>query len=96
MNHLPLHVRVPIEENNPSITRLEEKCIKCGMCKDVCTNAIGVHGTYVFMFPNDKAAEIAVRTVREYKKKTGSRIEVIFNVFKEQDERIYRELLQTD
>ena len=48
MNHLPLHVRVPIEENNPSITRLEEKCIKCGMCKDVCTNAIGVHGTYTF------------------------------------------------
>lgn len=33
MNHLPLHVRVPIEGNNPSITRLEEKCIKCGMCK---------------------------------------------------------------
>ena len=32
MNHLPLHVRVPIEGNNPSITRLEEKCIKCGMC----------------------------------------------------------------
>ena len=52
--------------------------------------------TGVFMFPNDKAAEIAVRTVREYKKKTASRIEVIFNVFKEQDERIYRELLQTD
>ena len=52
--------------------------------------------TGVFMFPNDKAAEIAVRTVREYKKKTGSRIEVIFNVFKEQDERIYREQLQTD
>lgn len=48
MNHLPLNVRVPIEGNNPSITRLEEKCIKCGMCKDVCTNAIGVHGTYTF------------------------------------------------
>lgn len=48
MNHLPLNVRVPIEENNPSITRFEEKCIKCGMCKDVCTNVIGVHGTYTF------------------------------------------------
>ncbi|MGN0325680.1 MAG: rubrerythrin [Lachnospiraceae bacterium] len=46
MNHLPLNVRVPIEENNPSIMRLEEKCIKCGMCKEVCTNQIGVHGTY--------------------------------------------------
>lgn len=46
MNHLPLDVRVPIEENNPSICRNEEKCIKCGMCKEVCTNYIGIHGTY--------------------------------------------------
>lgn len=46
MNHLPLNVRVPIEDNNPSIVRAEEKCIKCGMCKEVCTHQIGVHGTY--------------------------------------------------
>lgn len=49
--------------------------------------------TGVFLFPNDKAAEIAVRTVREYRKQTGSDIEVIFNVFKEQDEQLYRKLL---
>lgn len=52
--------------------------------------------TGVFMFPNDKAAEIAVRTVQEYKAETGSKIEVIFNVFKEQDERIYSKLLRAD
>lgn len=52
--------------------------------------------TGVFMFPNEKAAEIAVQTVQEYKTETGSRIEVIFNVFKEQDERIYRKLLRAD
>ena len=46
MNHLPLDVRVPIEPDNPSIVRAEEKCIKCGMCKNVCTQDIGVHGTY--------------------------------------------------
>ena len=46
MSHLPLNIRVPIEEDNPSIIRMEEKCIKCGMCKDVCTSQIGVHGTY--------------------------------------------------
>ena len=40
----------------------------------------------VFMFPNDRAAEIAVQTVQEYKAETGSKIEVVFNVFKEQDE----------
>ena len=48
MNHLPLNVRVPIENENPSIVRCEEKCIKCGMCKEVCTKDIGVHGTYTF------------------------------------------------
>ena len=52
--------------------------------------------TGVFMFPNDEAAEIAVRTVQEYKAETGSKIEVIFNVFKEQDERIYSKLLRAD
>ena len=44
--HLPLSVRVPIEEDNPSILRKESLCIKCGMCKEVCTAQIGVHGTY--------------------------------------------------
>lgn len=49
-----------------------------------------------FHFPNDRAAEIAIRTVKEYKKQTHSKIEVIFNVFKELDYNIYRELLRTD
>lgn len=46
-----------------------------------------------FHFSNDKAAQIAVQTVEEYKTQTNSRIEVIFNVFKELDIDIYRELL---
>ena len=52
--------------------------------------------TGIFMFPNDRAAEIAVQTVQEYKAETGSKIEVVFNVFKEQDERLYRKLLSAD
>ena len=47
-----------------------------------------------FHFPNDKAAEIAIQTVKDYKKETQSKMEVIFNVFKELDYNIYRELLQ--
>ena len=47
-----------------------------------------------FRFPNQRAAEIAVKTVREYRKQTGSEIEVIFNVFKDIDDEIYRELLE--
>lgn len=47
-----------------------------------------------FHFPNDKAAEIAIRTVKEYKAQTQSKTEVVFNVFKEYDYNIYRELLE--
>ncbi len=49
--------------------------------------------TGVFMFPNERAAEIAVQTVRDYRTETNSRIEVIFNVWKDIDYEIYRELL---
>ncbi|MBQ7715273.1 MAG: macro domain-containing protein, partial [Clostridia bacterium] len=49
--------------------------------------------TGVFGFPQKRAAEIAVRTVKEYKANTHSKIEVIFNVFKDEDHDVYRELL---
>lgn len=49
--------------------------------------------TGVFGFPQIRAAEIAVQTVREYKAETHSDIEVIFNVFKDEDYEIYRGLL---
>lgn len=47
-----------------------------------------------FHFPNDKASEIAINTVKEYKEKTNSKIKVIFNVFKDKDYEIYRKLLK--
>lgn len=55
LNHLPLSVRVPIEADNPSIVRWEEKCIRCGMCKEACTNLMGVHGTYTLEQTGGKA-----------------------------------------
>ena len=49
-----------------------------------------------FHFPNDKAAEIAVAVVKEYKARTGSKIKVIFNVFKEVDYAIYARIFGAD
>ncbi|MCM1091761.1 MAG: protein-ADP-ribose hydrolase [Muribaculum sp.] len=49
--------------------------------------------TGVFCFPNEKAAEIAVQTVMEYREKTNSDMEVVFNVFKNEDYEIYKKLL---
>lgn len=49
-----------------------------------------------FHFPNDKAAEIAVRTVKEYREQIHTSMEVVFNVFKNEDYEIYRKLLGAD
>ena len=50
-----------------------------------------------FHFPNQEAAEIAVRTVREFLEQQTTSVErVIFNVFKDLDAAIYRRLLGPD
>ena len=49
--------------------------------------------TGVFRFPNQRAAEIAVETVKRYKAETQSEMKVIFNVFKDLDREVYRRLL---
>ncbi len=49
-----------------------------------------------FHFPNEQAAEIAVRTVKEFYKKQSSVKKVIFNVFKDLDKEIYARLLGAD
>ena len=59
-------------------------------CKSIAFCCIS---TGVFGFPQHKAAQIAVDTVMEYKKTTGSDIKVIFNVFRDDDLMIYRDLL---
>ena len=46
-----------------------------------------------FHFPNELAAEIAIRTVKEYQQKSQAGLEVVFNVFKNKDYEIYKRLL---
>ena len=47
-----------------------------------------------FHFPNQQAAEIAVRTVKEWQRNNLDKVEVIFNVFKDIDYEIYKSLLR--
>lgn len=49
-----------------------------------------------FHFPGELAARIAIQTVSEHESIRQNRIRVIFNVFKEQDELLYRRLLRAD
>lgn len=71
-------------------------CLELAAQKGLKSIAFCCISTGEFHFPNDKAAQIAVQTVQEFKEKTQSNIEVIFNVFKELDDSIYRNLLRAD
>lgn len=51
--HKFLEIRIPIEEDNPSIQRIEELCIKCGQCRRVCENDIAVGKLYSLDKTND-------------------------------------------
>ena len=83
------------------VTREDEELLAC--CYRECMKLAADNGvksiafcclsTGVFRFPQKRAAQIAVRTVKDFLDK-DSRIEkVIFNVFKDEDLRIYGELL---
>ncbi len=54
--HLSPEIRVPIEKDNVSIQRWEDKCIKCGQCRNICQDYITVLGHYSL----DKTNDIAI------------------------------------
>lgn len=66
-------------------------CLEAAVKNHIDSIAFCCISTGVFGFPQKKAAEIAVQTVREFRKNND--IRVIFNVFKDEDAEIYRKLL---
>lgn len=81
----------------------EKDCDLLASCYRSCLEIAEIHqiksiafcciSTGEFHFPNDMAAQIAVDTVKKYLSETDSEIEVIFNVFKDEDWEIYKRLL---
>ena len=71
-----------------------QSCLELAVQNGIDSIAFCCISTGVFGFPQDKAAEIAVRTVRKFR--TTHDIQVIFNVFREDDHEIYKELLGRD
>lgn len=66
-------------------------CLEIAVQNKIESIAFCCISTGVFGFPQKEAAEIAVRTVQNFQK--SHEIKVIFNVFKESDDEIYRQLL---
>ncbi len=38
--------RVRVDEDNPSIQRIESRCLKCGLCMNICENTVGINHEY--------------------------------------------------
>ena len=71
-------------------------CLELAEQNNVNSIAFCCISTGEFHFPHEKAAEIAIQTVKEYREHTHSKMEVIFNVYKETDLNISRQLLGAD
>ena len=70
-----------------------QSCLELAADSGLKSIAFCCISTGEFHFPQKKAAEIAVQTVKDYLN-TDTRIEkVVFNVFKQEDYDIYRELI---
>lgn len=94
-----IHTVGPIIPDGQPTREQEEQLASCyRSCLDIAED-YGLHSiafccisTGVFHFPRRHAAEIAVETVKSYPKKNIDT--VIFNTFKDEDDHIYRQLVQ--
>ena len=95
-----IHVTGPIVQDQLTPT-LEKELADCyinvlDMCKDNGLRSVAFCciSTGVFRFPNKKAAQIAVDTVRRWLEDHPETMDrVIFNVFKDEDRYYYEELI---
>lgn len=71
-------------------------CLETAAANGLESVAFCCISTGEFHFPNEMAAEIAVRTVKEFLTEQTIVKKVIFNVFKDMDREIYTRLLHTD
>lgn len=82
----------PKEKHCSLLKSCYKSCLELAVINNIKSVAFCCISTGVFGFPQDRAAEIAVQTVREFSENHD--IEVIFNVFKDADYEIYRQLLR--
>jgi O-acetyl-ADP-ribose deacetylase (regulator of RNase III) len=82
------------KEDEALLASCYRECLKLAADQGVESIAFCCISTGAFRFPQQRAAEIAVATVKEFMKKDDRVKKVVFNVFKEEDLRIYNDLLK--
>ena len=81
------------KEDEDLLASCYTECLKLAADTGVESIAFCCLSTGVFRFPQQRAAEIATSTVKQYLNKDSRIKKVIFNVFKDEDLKIYSGLL---
>lgn len=90
----PIIYRTVDEQDKQLLRACYENCLKLAVKNKLESIAFCCISTGEFRFPNDLAAEIAVKTVRKFlKENPTSNLKIVFNVFKDSDKKIYEQLL---
>nr|WP_232503440.1 macro domain-containing protein [Veillonella atypica] len=87
-----IYEKVTAKERNELVS-CYRSCLQLANVYNLHSIAFCCISTGEFRFPNEEAAQIAIDTVRTYLKETNSKIQVVFNVFKDIDYDIYNKLL---
>lgn len=81
------------KSNREDLKKCYLNCLEKAEEKDIGSIAFCCISTGVFGYPKEEAAEVAVRTVKEYLNGKTCGLKVIFDVFTEADYAIYKRLL---
>ena len=84
----------PTSEDMRLLSTCYRSCLSLADENNLGSIAFCCISTGEFHFPNYEAAKIAVEIVRDYLSATESSIKVVFNVFKNEDKRIYEGLFR--
>lgn len=94
-----MHTVGPIVEGNPTqddcalLASCYRSCLEVALERRLSSIAFCCISTGVFSFPQERAAEIAIGTIKNFLRANAAQMKVICNVFKRSDYEIYQRLL---
>lgn len=90
---VPCHGCIDNAIHSAAGLQLRRSCLELAVENKLRSIAFCCISTGEFRFPNARAAELAVETVKNFRSVVDNSIEVVFNVFKDSDLIIYEKIL---
>lgn len=88
----PIITSTVTKEDEDQLSSCYRSCLNLATKNNLSSIAFCCISTGEFHYPNEEAAKVAINTVKDYLKNDNN-IKVIFNVFKDEDYKIYKRLL---